>query len=157
MAYDLPTPARIKALWPKIFGAVEDATIQEWINIAALQHDQSWIEADYSYAICLLAAHLMVTNGIGAGGQAEAAGNGLDGYSTIKSGQLTLTRASVAEGGSGGVPSPWDATQWGVQWYWLARKNRPVAAVTGGFPGGHSGYAHDWPLGTGGYRMGPLG
>lgn len=156
MAYVKPTPADIKARWPAIFGAVPDATIQIWIDTAALSVDESWLETDYKYAIELLAGHLMIESGIGAGAQAEAAAGGMSVFQTIKSGQLTLTRGATSQNGDG-VPSPWNSTWFGIQWYWLARKNRPVATVAAGDPRcGPSGYAKDWPLGTGGWQNGPL-
>lgn len=145
MAYTLPTPQSIKDRWPAIFGAVSDTTIQIWINTAALQHDTSWLETDYTYAIELLTGHLMIQNGIGAGAQAEANAGGMSVFQTIKSGQLTLTRGATSQDNSG-VPSPWNTTQFGIDWYWLARKNRPPMTVTGGIDGGQSGYAKDWPM-----------
>lgn len=145
MAYTLPTPQNIKDRWPAIFGDVSDATIQIWIDTAALQHDQSWLETDYTYGIELLAGHLMIENGIGKGAQAEANAGGMSAFQTIKSGQLTLTRGATSQDG-GSVPSPWNSTQFGIQWYWLARKNRPPATVAAGGPGiGVSGYAKDVP------------
>lgn len=155
MAYTLPTPQNIKDRWPAIFGAVADATIQIWINTAALQHDESWLETDYTYAIELLTGHLMIMAGIGAGAQAEANAGGMSVFQTIKSGQLTLTRGATSQDSSG-VPSPWNTTQFGIEWYWLARKNRPIAAVAAGDVTGPSGYAKDWPWGTGGWQNGPL-
>lgn len=156
MAYTKPTPQNIKDRWPTIFGAVADGTIQIWIDTAALQVDESWLETDYTVGIELLAAHLMIENGIGAGAQAEANAGGMSAFQTIKSGQLTLTRGSTSQDG-GSVPSPWNTTQFGIQWYWLARKNRPPATVAVGGPGcGPSAYAKDWPLGTGGWQNGPF-
>ena len=155
MAYTIPTPDQIQARWPAIFGAVLDATIQIWINTAALSVDTSWLETDYTVGIELLAAHLMIENGIGAGAQAEANAGGMSAFQTIKSGQLTLTRGATSQDG-GSVPSPWNTTQFGVQWYWLARKNKLPATVAVGVVGSPSAYAKDWPIGTGGWQDGPL-
>lgn len=156
MAYTKPTPADIKARWPAIFGDVPDPTIQIWIDTAVLSVDESWLETDYKFGIELLAGHLMIENGIGKGAQAEANAGGMSAFQTIKSGQLTLTRGATSQDASG-VPSPWNSTGFGVQWYWLARKNRPPATVAAGGPNfGPSAYAKDWPLGTGGWQDGPL-
>lgn len=155
MSYTVPTPQNIKDRWPAIFGAVGDGTIQIWINTAALSVDQSWLETDYTVAIELLAAHLMIENGIGAGAQAEANAGAMSAFQTIKSGQLTLTRGATSQDG-GSVPSPWNTTQFGIQWYWLARKNKPPATVAVGGPiGGTSGYAKDVPF-EGGHLNYPL-
>ena len=155
MAYTLPTPQNIKDRWPAIFGAVSDGTIQIWINTAALSVDTSWLETDYTVAIELLAAHLMIENGIGAGAQAEANAGGMSAFQTIKSGQLTLSRGTTSQN-SDGVPSPWNSTSFGIQWYWLARKNRPIATVAIGDAGiGTSGYAKDVPF-EGGHLNYPL-
>jgi len=155
MAYTLPTPQNIKDRWPAIFGAVSDGTIQIWINTAALSVDQSWLESDYTYGIELLAGHLMIENGIGAGAQAEANAGGMSAFQTIKSGQLTLTRGATSQDG-GSVPSPWNTTQFGIQWYWLARKNKPPATVASAGPfGGVSGYAKDVPYYGGNFLVYP--
>jgi hypothetical protein len=129
MAYVKPTPTEMKALFPA-FASVPDPTIQAWLDVAARSVDETWIEGDYKYGIMLLAAHLMVGAGIGTGAEAEANASGMGSFSTIRSGQLTLTRGSFADRGVGDVPSPWNATRYGVEWYWLARKNKPPAAVT---------------------------
>lgn len=154
MAYTLPTPQNIKDRWPAIFGAVADGTIQIWIDTAALSVDTSWLETDYTYAIELLAGHLMIENGIGAGAQAEANAGGMSAFQSIKSGQLSLTRGTTSQD-STGVPSPWNTTSFGIQWYWLARKNRPVAVVAAGAVGFQSGYAKDVPF-EGGHLVYPL-
>ena len=140
MAYTIPTPAYIQALWPSFFADVADATIQAWIDIAATSHDTTWLETDYTYGIALLTAHWMIENGIGAGAQAEANAGGMSAYQTIKSGQLSLTRGATSQDNSG-VPEQWGSTTFGTQWYWLARKNRPVAAVALG--------PTYWPYGAG--------
>jgi hypothetical protein len=127
MAYTLPTPAYIKTKFPT-FAAVEDATVQLYIDEAARTVDTTWLESDYTDAISYLAAHLMVQAGIGAGADAEANANGLGGFSMIKSAQLTLQRAATSRNDSG-VPSPWGSTWYGQQFYWLMRRSKPGISV----------------------------
>lgn len=144
MAYTIPTPATLRTKFPA-FTAVPDATIQAYIDQAAGMIDQTWLETDYTYGIELYAAHLMVLAGLGTGAQAQAAAEGLLGYSTVRSGQLTLQRAATSQSG-GGVPSPYDQTAYGIQFYWLARRNRPpVAVASDGVPVADGMYA---PLGS---------
>lgn len=129
MAYTAPTATQIQARWPNAFSAVATDTIDIWIATATSQIDTSWIETDYTYAIELLTAHLMVGNGIGAGAEAEMAAQGMSGFSTIRSGQLTLSRGTTSRSDADGVPSPWNTSWYGIQFYWLARKNKPAMTV----------------------------
>lgn len=154
MAYVDPTPAQIKARWPQ-FAAVPDATIQVWINTAKQTIDHTWCEDSYTYAVELLTAHYLVMNGLGTGAEAEANAAGMSGFSTIKSGQLTLTRGSASW--ADGVEAPWNTTPFGAEFYWIMRRCKPAIAV-GVAPdlGCKSAYAKDWPWGTGGWKNGPL-
>lgn len=128
MSYDLPTAQSIKDLWPQ-FANVPDATINAWIAQATRYVDTSWLESDYTYAIQLLTAYFLVRNGYGTGVAAEMSSQGMDGLTMVKSGQLTVQRASSSQSDSGGVPDPWNANRFGVEWWGLARKNHPPMLV----------------------------
>jgi hypothetical protein len=130
MAYVIPDPAYIKARWPQ-FANVADATIQAHIDDAATMIDQTWTEAGYTIGIALLACHRMVLAGLGTGAEAQVNAEGLSGFSLIRSGQLTLQRAATSRD-SEGVPSPWNSTGFGIEYYWLARRERPPIAAAPG-------------------------
>lgn len=125
--YVAPTPSWLITLFPP-FAAVPTATIQAFINQAMGSVDAGWIEADYPYGIVYLAAHLMVMSGLGTGAQAEAQSQGMGGFTTIRSGQLTLQRAATSRDAQE-APPPWNTSWYGVQYYWLLRRNKPPASV----------------------------
>lgn len=150
MAYTLPTVSTLKTMYPA-FADVPDATVQLYIDQAARTVDTSWTETNYADGIMLLACHNMVMAGLGKGAEAQANAEGLAGYSMVKSGQLTLQKSATSRSDAEGVPSPWNSTGYGIQFYWLARHDRPggvVALADISYP---SGYAKDWPYG---YRYG---
>ena len=134
------TPAGLKAMFPA-FAAVPNATIQMWLTVAAETVDDSWLASSRARAQALLAAHEMVTNGIGTGAEAEAAANGASGFRVMKSGGLTLERFDTASGASAGA---YAGTSYGRQFAVLLRQNRggPLITGTGTLPGG--GYPGRW-------------
>lgn len=128
MAYTAPTAAELKAAFPA-FAAVDDSTVDYWITRANRSVDQTWTEADYTFAIMLLACHMMTINGLGTGAAAEAAAAGASGFKIMRSGALTLERFdNTSAGASAG--SGYDATSYGQQFYALLRVNRGGARVT---------------------------
>lgn len=147
MAYIIPDAAYIKLRYPQ-FADVADATINAYIADAAALIDQTWSEATYTQGIALLACHRMVMAGIGAGAQAQANAEGMQGFSTIRSGQLTLQRAATSQDADG-VPSPWNSTRFGIEYYWLAKREFPGGVVAVGSAAYPSPYAKDWPPGAG--------
>lgn len=120
MAYTAPTAAQIKALYPA-FAAVPDVTVEAYIVRANRMVDTTWTEGDYTTAIMLLACHLMTVDGLGTSNDAK-----MGGFSMIRSGQLTLQRASGADGG---VPDAYSGSSFGRQFYALLRLNKPGGAV----------------------------
>lgn len=142
--YDLPTATFVRTAFPA-FAAVPDLMLDFWIARAARSVDTSWTQGDYTYAIALLAAHLMTTNGLGAG--AEIEGYRSAGIARLKSGTLDV---SFSDGAAGGNGSAYDSTSYGRQFALLLRQNRGGPRVIVGGGGCHSGWAKDWPVGTGG-------
>jgi hypothetical protein len=132
MAYDIPTAAQLKALFPA-FAAVADATVDAWIVRAGRSVDTTWFEEDFTHGHMLLAAHYMVTNGLGTGAAAEAAAAGADGFKVMRSGSLTLERFENKEGAAA---SEFGSTSYGLQFLALAKRNRggPRVMGTGVFP-----------------------
>lgn len=150
MAYTAPTPAQLKAMYPA-FEAVANSTVQLYLDRAGRSVDTSWTETDYADAIMLLACHLMVLAGLGTGAEAEAYAQGVNGFSLIRSGQLTLQRAATSRGNSSGVPELWSGTEYGSQFYWLLRRNKPGMAVAAsssqvGIAPNYPAVWNGWPL-----------
>lgn len=133
MTYTAPTADQLQAKFPA-FAAVADETIEVWIVDANRWVDSSWMEDDYQSAIMLATCHLMTLAGLGTGADAAANANGLAGYTSIRSAQLSLQRSASGRVDADGVPSPWNATGYGIQFYWLLKRNRPavVTAVADG-------------------------
>lgn len=149
VGYTLPTVAWLKLMYPA-FVTVPDAQVQAFIDRAGRTVTSAWDVDDYADGVLLLACHLMVLSGLGGGAEAQAYANGMSAYQSVRSGQLSLTKGSGAGSGADGVPSPWNGSQYGVQFYWLAKRNVPGVAValadTSAVP---SAYAKDWPPGAG--------
>lgn len=132
MAYTVPDAADLKAAFPA-FAAVDDDVITYWITRAGRSVDESWTEGDYAHAMMLLAAHLMVGQGLGTGAAAAAAAAGASEFKRMKSGALDLERFDSADGsGSGGYAS----TSYGNQFLVLLRQNKggPRVMATGAYP-----------------------
>lgn len=143
MAYVIPTPAQLKAMYTA-FAAVPDATVQLYIDQAARSVDTSWTETDYADGIMLLACHNMVTmGGLGTGADAQVAAQGMDSFSTIRSGQLTLQRAATSQSGDNTNYGAWGASRYGRQFYWLARRDKPPMTVAAA--PAVVGYVSNWP------------
>lgn len=149
MAYVIPTPAQLKTLYPA-FAAVADATVQANIDEAAKSVDTSWTETDYASGIMLLACHNMVMAGLGTGAEAEVNAQGMEGFTTIRSGQLTLQRAATSQSDEAKY-GPWAGSKYGKQFFWLVRRDKPPMTVAsspaqvGLVSGWPPGYSNGWP------------
>jgi hypothetical protein len=122
MAFTDPIPADLKAAFPA-FAAVDDSTITYWLDRAARTVDQGWPEDDGPHARMLLAAHLMVQQGLGTGAEAEAYAAGAGGFKRLKSGALEIER-----GDAGGDLA---STSYGAQFAALQRSIVAGPRVTG--------------------------
>lgn len=132
MAYTDATAAGLKAAFPR-FAAVEDETVEFWLERARRHVDESWTEGDYAMGQMLMAAHLMTLNGLGTGTEAEMAAAGVSDFKSVRSGAFSFTRgdgASSAESGALG------STSYGRQFAALARINvgGPRVMATGALP-----------------------
>lgn len=150
MPYIDPTPADIKADFPQ-FAAVDDAVIQRVIDRNVQWVDESWFETDYTWARELLTAHFLTLSGQGTGQDAETA---VSGVSRFKSGTLDVTFTSAADT-AGDAPAPWNGTRYGIEFYYLLRKNKGGPRVVGGGCGGIAGQATDvpWAWRTAGFGL----
>ncbi len=146
MAYVAPTPADLKAMIPA-FASVDNATIQIYLDRAARMVDESWFEGDFTTARILLAAHYMV--GMGITGTDEIAGYAAAGVSRLKSGTLDV---SFKDNAGGGIDyGAYGSTAYGRQFWMLLKQNRGGPRVVVGSGACRSGWAKDWPVGTGDY------
>lgn len=151
MPYLVPTPDDVRADFPA-FANVDDAAIQRRIDRTSATVDESWLEADYTYARSLLTAHFLTEDGFGAGTDAELSALGLSGVSRLKSGSLDVSfkEASVAD--SGGA---WDGTSYGRRFAALLRRNKggPLIAVGGGGCIGSQATDVPWAWRTAGFGL----
>lgn len=141
MPYLAPTPADIKADFPP-FAAVADNVIQRRIDRTASRVDESWGEADYTWARELLTAHYLVEDGFGAGTDAEMAGLGLSGVSRLKSASLDVT---FREDSSANDGSEFGGTSYGRRFQALMNRLFAGPRTTGGVGGCIAGAATDVP------------
>jgi hypothetical protein len=118
----MATAADLKAAFPA-FAAVADGQVGYWLTRAARTVDDSWAEADRDHAQMLLAAHLMVTNGLGTGAEAAAAAAGASGFKSMRSGALSLDRGDAPTDG-------YASTQYGRQFAALLALNHGGPRVT---------------------------
>ena len=112
----MATVADFRALLPQ-FAAVDDATIQAWLDAAAQTVDSSWgDQADY--AQIMLAAHLMSLAGIGP----EKAASAKAAVTSVRSGSLSFTLKSKSE---------YERTSFGALFYPIFRSIHGGIFVTG--------------------------
>lgn len=137
MAYTDATADDLKTAFPR-FAAVADETVEFWLERARRSVDQTWTEGDYAMGQMLLACHLMVLQGLGAGTESEMALAGISDFKSVKSGDFSFTRS---DGDSGAASGEMGSTSYGRQWQLLARQNVGGARVTPTgtvpYPGGH--------------------
>lgn len=143
MAYTVPTPDDLKAMFPA-FASVDDATVGAWLTRAQREVDQSWPEGDYSYALMLVAAHLMASNGIGIASELS----GLpEGVTDVHSGSFSMSiSADAAKAASAGG---YGSTRYGREFAALLKRVKGGPRVTGGIGGayctGYNGFAGPLP------------
>lgn len=146
MPYTAPTADQLQAKYPA-FAAVTDETVDLFIVDANRMVDTTWTEGDYQTAIMLYACHLLTLAGYGTGGDAQVNAQGLAGFRSIRSGQLSLDRGSADA--NTGIPTEFSGSIYGQQFWHLLRRNRPRGAVTGGtaieVPAGYYPEYPVWP------------
>lgn len=128
MAYIVPTPADLKAIYPA-FAAVDDATILAWINrVNGRYVDESWNEADFPDAIIAAAAHHMARHGIPGIATSSSVSYAAAGVTGFKSGtvDITLDPGMVARSTAGG----WESTSYGLDYLELLRRRGHGMGVT---------------------------
>lgn len=156
MAYDALTPERFKTFKPQ-FDGVDDEVVQTYIDMASRFVDQSWAETDYEAAWIAVTCHLMTLDGQGDDEASKSFATGAAEFQTIKSADLTLTRYQRQSESMGSFTKWLSQTNCGRFYSILLQMNRGGPRIAMGTCGFYpSGYAKDWPLGTGGWQNGPL-
>lgn len=119
-----PTTTTFKARFPE-FVAVSDVFLQVIIDEAVGEVGPSWSEPDRSTAQMYLAAHMLASEGYGAG---KATGSATLG--AVKRRRVGDVETEYAgSGSSGGVGSGYLTTTYGRRYLELKRRNFPTIAV----------------------------
>lgn len=113
MAYTSPTVEDFKARFVSFgpLGDPNDLQVQAALEDAETVADDKWSDADRRQAVMLKAAHELTMNGVGTGAEAELASTGLLGFSSIRSGGLSLDRGQSS--GAASDPSGYGQTAYG--------------------------------------------
>jgi hypothetical protein len=85
------TATQFKTTKPS-FAAVPDETVEAYLGLTALVVDDSWPSAYADVATIAYTCHLLTLDGLGAGPESAQFRSALQGYQTIQSGALSLTR-----------------------------------------------------------------
>lgn len=140
MAYERATFQTFAGMFPA-FSCIDEARYDDWATRAERTVTDCFGE-DQVFATMLLTAHYLVTAGFGTGAEAEMAAQGMGGFTSIKSGSLSLERAKD----DGGMFS---GSTYGRQFlpYLRAAKAGPRVTGTGGVmgSGGFNGFAGPLP------------
>ena len=126
MPYIVPAPADLVARFPA-FAAVPPATLAQALAEAQSRVDTTWLPADYTIAIMLLSAHTMTLDGLGTGAEAASAAAGTLGYTSLRSGSLSLDRRHPGERGQD--TSLLAETTYGRRFLALLKVNQPAVLV----------------------------
>lgn len=143
MAYTPPPLADFIAVFPA-FAAVTEAQYSFWSTAAVRVTEplQSCLGDSMDLATMLATAHYLTESGIGTGAESEMAAQGMGGFTSIKSGSLSLTRAE----GAGKSSGKWGSTSYGARFLSIAGGcvAGPGVARTGTVPC----YPGRWPHGV---------
>lgn len=152
MAYIPLTPAEFKTAKPQ-FADVPDPTVQMYIDMAGRLVDKSWTEGDYTNAWIALTCHFMTLDGLGTDAASKGFKAGAAFYSSIRSGQLTLTRYRERAAADTDFNSWLKQTPCGQYYLLLLRLNKyGPRVITTGVGACASPYAKDQPVpGWGGW------
>lgn len=144
------TVAQFKEAKPQ-FSDVADDVVQMYLDLGVLFVDDSWPASAHDPALIAITCHLMTLEGLGNDAESQGYASGSSDYQTIRSGELTLTRAREAS--SGMTYDEWlmqtRCGQFYMQLLRMVKGGPRVAMALGGSV--RSAYAKDWPLGTGGW------
>lgn len=144
MAFELPTIADLKALYPQ-FAATGDAILTDALDGAASMVDESWPERDFKRARMLYAAHTLELAGHGSSQAASIAASMPLGFRAIRSGSLSFERGQSSASASSD-PNRFGETRHGVAFLALLQRVKSGPADMSSAGHHHSYAATDWPL-----------
>lgn len=127
MAWTEPTATSVRERFPA-FANVSDAAIQPALAEALGQVDATWPDAARTSGALLYTAHILTLDGQGGGVEAEIAKAGALGFTSFRSGSLSLDRGSAA-GGGGGSSDPLEQTSYGRRFLEMVRARFPGVMV----------------------------
>lgn len=136
------TPEEFKDLKPQ-FSLVPDATVQQYLDLAAMWVGDSFPAEWADTALAAMACHLMTLDGLGTGAEAESFLSGAAQYQSVKTGNVTLTRYQSQA--SGQTFNDWlgSTTCGRFLWQLMRRLFAGPRVAMGGIQCGQSGYAKD--------------
>lgn len=117
--FHVPTVEEFKNRF-RSFDAVEDNLYNLIIEEAKRNVGTTWDEKDYTMALMLYVAHLLTLDGFGTSNEAKTIG-----FQSIRSGSLSLTRATGKAADAGSLY----ATSFGARYMALLRTNFPAVLV----------------------------
>lgn len=124
MAYTLPTVEDFRNKFPEFDEDYHtDDQIQDALDEAARNVDETWLEADYANAILYLAAHGIAVTDFGA----ESLGQ--DNLKSISIGPLSLSYGRTIAEAIAGDPSALKTTVYGMRFFRLRKLNIPAVKI----------------------------
>ncbi len=126
MPYIVPSAADLAARFPA-FAAVPAAAVAGAIVEAQTRVDTHWLPGDFAIGIMLLAAHSMTLDGLGTGAESASAAAGTIGFTSMRSGGLSLDRATSRR--QAAEPSILAETSYGRRFLALLKVNQPAVFV----------------------------
>lgn len=120
--YVAPSVFEFKARFAA-FHNVNDVVMQAALDRAGLMVDDGWLsQEDFTEGRMLLTAHFLTLDGHGTGSESQMAAMGALGFSSIGSGQLSLTRSAVI---ANAKPGSLASTTFGLRFLAIAKQNVP--------------------------------
>ena len=124
MEPDPPVAADLVARFPT-FAAVPTATLASVLAEAAARVDTTWTSGDYTLGVLLYAAHTLTLDGQGTSAEAALGAAGALGFTTLRSGSLSLVRGASTPP----TQSALALTTFGRRFLALLRVNQPAVLV----------------------------
>lgn len=138
------TPAKFKTTKTQ-FSAVDDDTVQGYIDLAQVWASGSWPSSVCDHVQIALVCHLMTLDGLGSDQRSKNFQSGRNEFQSVRTGNVTLTRfRSTAERAGLSTGDWFSQTPCGQQFMLFVRMFSSGARWVGA-PTGHgtSGYAKD--------------
>lgn len=124
------------------FSEIDTAVISDYLTLAGVVVDQSWMESSYQPAIIAMTCHLMTIEGLGDDAASELFSDGMADFQTVRSSELSLSRFQKAAANT--AYEDWLlSTPCGKQFLFLLKMNKGGPRILTGSFGFASGYSKD--------------